>query len=190
MVTGIVLAGGKSSRLAMNKMMLDFLHKPMIIQTIESIKPFVDKLVIVTGRYHKEIVKILDGYDVIYNQEYEKGMFSSILKGVKEAEGNFLILPGDCPFVKKTTFDKLLNCDSFKIRVPIYQGKNGHPLLFSYSLKEQLLKEDLSSNLKAFRDKIGYEQVEVNDPNILNDVDTIEEYKRLKIEKENEEHGS
>ena len=63
-------------------------------------------------------------------------------------------------------------------------------MLFSYSLKEQLLKEDLSSNLKAFRDKIGYEQVEVNDPNILNDVDTIEEYKRLKIEKENEEHGS
>ncbi len=190
MVTGIVLAGGKSSRVATNKMMLDFSFKPMIIQTIESIKPFVDKLVVVTGRYHDELAILLHDYNVVYNDDYEKGMFSSVLKGVKEAEGDFFILPGDCPFVKKETFEKLLNSKSFTIRIPSFNGKNGHPSLFSASMKDKLLNEDLSSNLKAFRDKIGYEQVPVDDVNILNDVDTIEEYERLKMEKENIEHGS
>lgn len=98
--------------------------------------------------------------------------------GVAHAEGNFFIIPGDCPFVKESTFRALLS-KSFLIRVPVHDGKTGHPTYFHSSLKDKILKEDVSYNLHDFRDKIGYEKVVVNDPNIHNDVDTIEDYQKL-----------
>ncbi len=178
MVTGIILAGGKSTRFGENKLLLDLFNLPLIKQTINCIEPFVNKIVIVTGRYHEELSIALKGYDVFYNKDYEKGMFSSVLRGVKEVEGDFFILPGDCPFVKKETFTKMLNTSGL-LRVPTYKGKHGHPIYFDKSLKDKLLDEDINSSLKAFRDKIGFTEVDVDDENILNDVDTFKDYEKL-----------
>ena len=178
MVIGIILAGGKSTRIGENKLLLELFNLPLIKHTITSIEPFVNKIVIVTGRYHEELSNALKGYDIIYNKDYEKGMFSSVLAGVKKVDGDFLILPGDCPFVKEETYIKLLNASGL-LRVPTYKGKHGHPLYFNSSLKEKLLSEDINSSLKAFRDKIGYVEVEVDDENILNDIDTFKDYEKL-----------
>ncbi len=175
MITGIILAGGKSTRFGVNKLLLTVFDLPLIKQTIKSVENIVDKIVIVTGRYHDDLSEALKGYDVAYNLDYEKGMFSSVLTGVRKAEGDFLILPGDCPFVKADTFKKILDSSGL-IRVPTYNGKHGHPLYFDKSLKEELLKEDISSSLKAFRDRVGFTEVDVDDKNVLNDIDTIEDY--------------
>ena len=48
---------------------------------------------------------------------------------------------------------------------------------------DDLLKEDLNSNLKLFRNKQDREAIEVDDKYILRDVDTDEEYKELLKEK-------
>ena len=100
MIDGIILAGGKSTRMKTNKMLLDFNGHPIIWHTLKSISPYVDRVIIVTGCYDKEIREALKNEDVyfIYNKGYEKGMFSSVLTGVKETRGDFFIIPGDCPF--------------------------------------------------------------------------------------------
>lgn len=179
MVTGIILAGGKSTRCSTNKLMLKVMNKPLILHTIDSIRPFVDKIIVVTGKYHEEFKPILKDVDVVFNKDYELGMFSSIQAGVKHVEGNFLILPGDCPFVKKETFRLLLSEDDFLLRVPMYMGSSGHPIYIHSSLKERILNEEITSNLRKIRDEIGYQKVEVDDPNILNDIDTMNNYETL-----------
>lgn len=178
-ICGIILAGGESKRAHQNKMLLKFDNKPLILHTIDSIKPFVDKIVVVTGRYHDELAPMLDGVEVIYNKDYEKGMFSSVKAGVNAIEGNFFIIPGDCPFVSKPTFKSLLKEGDFSIRVPAYLSVTGHPIYFSSKMKDVILNRNLDSNLREIRDEIGYETVEVNDANILNDIDTLNDYTKM-----------
>ena len=181
MVEGIVLAGGFSSRMGKNKMALEIDKKPILIHTIESMKPFVERIYLVTGHYDQDIrtfIKEDDKVKIVCNKDYEKGMFSSILCGVHYVSGDFFILPGDLPFINAGTYDALLK-GSKPVRYPTYKGKEGHPLFIKGFLKEKLLQEGIDSNLKKFRDKQEKEGIEVDDRFILRDIDTINEYKEL-----------
>ena len=185
MVQGIVLAGGYSSRTQTNKMHLIVDGEPILIHTIESIKPFVSKVVVVTGKHDADIRTFIQEDEkvvVVYNKDYDKGMFSSVLTGVKHTQGDIFIIPGDIPFVKKETYEALLN-GSKDVRYPVYQGKEGHPLFIKDKLRESLLNEPIDSNLKAFRDKQDKEPIVVTDVNILKDIDTLEEYKKIMDER-------
>ncbi|MBR0439998.1 MAG: nucleotidyltransferase family protein [Bacilli bacterium] len=185
MAEAIVLAGGFSSRMRENKMHLIIKDKPLLLNTIDSIKPFVSKIIVVTGHYDQDIRSFLNEdatIKIIFNEHYPDGMFSSVLKGVREVKEDFFILPGDIPFIKKETFIALLN-GSKKVRYPTYKGKDGHPLFISKDLKESLLKEDKKSNLKIFRDKQDKEPIIVDDENILRDIDTLNEYLKIKEER-------
>lgn len=180
MVTGVLLAGGYSSRAKTNKLLLEVNNKPLILNTINSIKPFVDRVLVVTGFYNDELYPLLNDVDVVYNKDFHLGMFSSVLCGVKHCKGDVLILPGDMTGITKETFESLLSSNG-EIRIPTYNGKTGHPLFLSHSMCELLLKEDVESNLKVFiskhENKISY--VPVNDEFIKKDIDTIEDYKKF-----------
>ena len=174
MIYGIILAGGKSSRMGQNKMLLPFNGEPVIFHTIKGMKPNVDHIIVVTGKYDKEIREALKGQDVeiVYNKDYELGMFSSILTGVAKVEGDFFIIPGDCPFVKAETYQKML-MGRGDIRVPRYKEQEGHPIYISYKFKDELLSRPLDYNLKSFRDEKKYEIIEVEDNNIVINLNTV-----------------
>ena len=185
MIQAVILAGGFSSRAKSNKMRFLVGDKPLLEHTIESVKPIVEKVIVVTGHYDqdiKEFIKEDDKVKIVYNKDYEKGMFSSVLTGVKETTDNFFVMPGDIPFIKKETFLALLN-GTKPLRYPTYQGKEGHPLYISKALKESLLKEPIESNLRVFRDRQDKEAIEVDDKNILKDIDTKEQYEKLIAER-------
>lgn len=185
MAQGIILAGGFSSRTKTNKMCLVIDQKPVIVHTIEAMKPFVTKIILVTGHYDKEIRQIIkedDKIHIVYNKDYEKGMFSSVLCGAKQIEDDFFIVPGDIPFINAGTYDALLK-GTKPVRYPVYQGKEGHPLFIKKELLNELLKQDIESNLKAFRDKQDKEAISVDDKNILRDIDTLEDYQNVIAER-------
>ena len=184
MSQGIILAGGFSLRAKTNKMLLNIDNKPLIIHTIEGMRPHVNKIVVVTGRYDQEIRELLknENVTICFNKDYEKGMFSSVLTGVKAVSDDFFIIPGDIPFVKKETYQALLNVTK-KVRYPVYKEKQGHPLFIQKELINELLKEPIDSNLKAFRDRQDKEEIEVNDENILKDIDTMEQYNNVMEER-------
>ena len=149
---------------------------------IKSIAPFVDRVIIVTGHYDKEIREALKNENVsfIYNKDYEKGMFSSVLAGVKETKGDFFIIPGDCPFVQENTFKAILN-GTGEIRVPRVNGVDGHPIYISKKYKEELLSMSLDNNLKSFRDKKNYEIIDVEDQNIAINLNEFLDYQNIKL---------
>ena len=181
MTQGLILAGGYSARAKQNKMLLLFKNKPLILHAIDGMIPFVNQIFVVTGHYHDEISELVSIYpqvSCILNENYEMGMFSSVLTGVSALSEDFFVLPGDCPFVCPKTYQMLLS-GTKKIRVPSFHGKGGHPLFIKKELLSELKKESLTSNLKAFRNRYDLEFIEVLDEFILTDIDTIEDFRKI-----------
>ena len=166
---GIILAGGKSTRMGRNKLLIDINGHPVIWYTIKSMRPFVEHLIVVTGKYDKEIREALKeekDLDIVTNHDYEKGMFSSVKTGVNKVRDSFFLIPGDCPFVDKKTYLSLLEGKG-DIRVPNYHGEDGHPIYFDIKYKDEILSYPIESNLKLFRDSKNYEIIKVEDKNIV-----------------------
>jgi molybdenum cofactor cytidylyltransferase len=181
MTQGIILAAGYSSRAKTNKMLLTYNDKFLLSYAIEGMLPFVDHVFVVTGHYHDEVINIINQYakvSAVFNPIYDQGMFTSVQAGVMMTNGDFFILPGDCPFVSAETYQKLLNGHK-DVRVPVYENKQGHPLFIMSSLKEKLLEEPPTSNLKVFRNRFDYEIIKTDDPKILIDIDTQHDYQAL-----------
>lgn len=183
MIDAVILAGGCSVRFKSNKLLFPINDKPLIIHTIESLKDFVSHIYVVTGHYHDEITEVIKNIDkvsIIYNPNYMNGMFSSVQVGIKATNNDILLIPGDCPFVNEKTIQQLIDGKGL-IRCPAYKGKNGHPLFIKKELKEEILKLSSDSNLKTYRDQIGYEIIDCDDPHIFIDIDTIKDYQNLSI---------
>ena len=182
MAVAIILAGGKSTRMGTNKMLLSFANHPLIYYTITGVKPFVSKVYVVTGKYDKEIKEATKDLNVeyVFNKDFELGMFSSVLAGVKEVEDDFMIIPGDCPFIKGETYQKILSSKG-DIRCPMCQGKEGHPLYISKKYKEELVNFGLDNNLKLFRDSKKCEIINVEDKNIFLNINDLNDFNNLLI---------
>ena len=166
---GIILAGGKSTRMGRNKLLIDIDGHPVIWHSIQSMRPFVDHLIVVTGHYDKEIREALKDekdIEIVTNPDYELGMFSSVKTGVKHVRAPFFLLPGDCPFVRKETYLSLLEGKG-DIRIPNYEGQDGHPIYIDNKYREEILSSPLDMNLKLFRDSKNYEIINVRDKNIV-----------------------
>lgn len=185
MTVGILLAGGKSSRIGKNKMDLIIGDKKVIEHTLQSMVDCVDFVTIVTGQYNTEINDSKVPVHFIHNDAHHLGMFSSILTGIKDIEDNIFIIPGDYPMVKPKTYEALLN-GTGKVRVPVYNGRKGHPIYIDKSLLGDLKSEPLDSNLKLWRNKHKVNYIDVDDNGILLDIDTLNDYQNILNEKREE----
>lgn len=181
MTDGIILAGGYSSRLGKNKMNICFKGKSVIRHTIDQMQSVCDHIYVVTGFYHEEIkkdIEKIDGISLVYNADYEQGMFSSVRKGVECTKNDFFIIPGDYPLVSSNVYKKML-LGKRGIRVPSFSFKLGHPIFFEKSYRTKIVNTE-QQHLKGFRNQFEYEIIEVDEEAILFDIDTIEDVIKLK----------
>ncbi|MFA5006768.1 MAG: nucleotidyltransferase family protein [Candidatus Izemoplasmatales bacterium] len=181
MAQGIVLAGGFSSRAGMNKMTLPYRGVPLVARAVDVLSPFCDAIVVVTGRFHDDIVEALAGRPkttFVRNPLFENGMFDSVRCGVGATTGDVLILPGDMPLIEPSTVAKILSATG-DIRVPIYRRKTGHPIFIAARLRTPLLAYRGPDGLRGFRDREGFTSVPTDDPGILIDVDSLDDYRKL-----------
>ena len=178
----VVLAAGFSSRMGAGKMSLAIDGDTVLGRVILTLRDFCGKIVVVGGHDFDSIRKTTDEYPditLVKNQDYELGMFSSVKRGVSEMNGDFFLIPGDYPAVKKSTYETLLS-GSADFIVPVFNERKGHPVLIREALIEKILAEPVGSNLKAFRDRCKVEYIEVDDRGILMDIDTKEDYQMVK----------
>ncbi|MDN5353400.1 MAG: molybdenum cofactor cytidylyltransferase [Candidatus Cloacimonadota bacterium] len=182
MLEGIVLAAGYSSRAGGMKLTFRINGKPLLQHTLQPMLQFCNKIWVVTG-YKKELIEALISkypqVEAVYNADFQQGMFSSVCVGVsKITSARFFFTPGDIPFVKPLTYQKLLEKYG-KVVIPTYQNRKGHPILMNSELQKRILAEPQDSNLRKVLHKFQPVLVEVDDKAILKDIDTLEDYKEL-----------
>ncbi|BDR65393.1 nucleotidyltransferase family protein [Clostridium tetani] len=180
-VEGIILAAGLSTRAGTNKLILDIDGKTAIERCIYGMYDLCSKIIVVGGHRIEDIKGILDRYtrvELVYNPNYLEGMFSSVKKGlIHIKEERFLLIPGDYPVINKSTYKYMLGLNK-DIIIPMYNGKKGHPVLMKSYLIEELLKDASYKTLRDFINKKGFTPINVQDPGILMDIDTMEDYRR------------
>lgn len=182
-VEGVILAAGLSSRAGTYKMALEINGETVIERCVKSMYDICSRIIVVAG-YRKEVIKeILDKYskvEIVYNNAYEQGMFTSIIEGFKYIkEEKIFFTPGDYPLISKDIYSTLLKVTG-DIIIPSYNGRKGHPVLMKKCIVKELLQSTKFSTLKDFISSKGFVKVDVNEEGILIDIDTMEDYLNVK----------
>jgi len=187
----VILAAGRSSRTSSFKPLLPLGNRTFVEEAAKHfLEAGVEDVRIVIGFQSEEITPVLDrlGVNHIYNEEYDRGMLSSVLAGVRSLESGtraFFLLPVDIPLVKPGTIEALLKtyeeCESTVI-YPSFLGTRGHPPLIHLSCITEDLEPDHEGGLRAFLKR--YENcardVDVVDEGIPLDCDLPEDYAKIK----------
>lgn len=113
----VILAAGSSSRLGYPKQLVKFRKKTLLQHSIEVAESFnfaINILVLGANATEIEMKTECRNFQIVYNQEWEKGMGTSIGKGISEAlklenELDYiLILLSDQPFVTAQKIEELV----------------------------------------------------------------------------------
>jgi len=101
-IAGIVLAGGRSSRMGHNKAFLEFKGKPLVEHMLDVLQSVGLKDVFVSGH--------VEGYPCIVDDAPFSGPAEAIKSTLKKIPGykGYLFVPVDMPFLKSQTLQVLL----------------------------------------------------------------------------------
>jgi molybdenum cofactor cytidylyltransferase len=183
----IVLAAGSSRRMGSQKLLMPF-GKATIVETVVDhvLDSKVDGVVVVLGADHEKVKLTLGGRPVkfCHNTAHEQGMFSSVICGLRalpEDAGTALIYLGDQPGIPPSVTNAVLeayNEELCGIVIPVHMHRRGHPLLVDLKYRREIEKLDLEQGLRALRHHFPQDvlEVEVDEPGILVDIDTPEDY--------------
>jgi len=196
-ISGIVIASGEGKRIGRIKQLLPWKNSTILGNIIDTLKDTdLDKIYIVLGHEKEEILEnikphLTEKFEVIFNENYKKGMLTSIQEAVKKIPDDyfgFIIFLGDQPFIKKETVDKSIErikAKDYPIIVSCYKGERGHPTFISLEFKEKILSLDpekgaLRDIIYDARNKNLVFDFETDDEDVIKDIDTYEDYIREK----------
>lgn len=181
-VEGIILAAGFSSRVGRNKMLLDIGGRTILERCILSMYGCCNRITVVGGHRIEDIRPLVAKYskaELVFNPNYKDGMFTSVKEGLSKVTKEWcFITPGDYPRVSGTTYKKMLKVNQ-DVVVPVFNGKNGHPLLMRSSLINEILSDNTLESLRDFIKSKTIYHLPVEDEGILLDVDNMEDYFRI-----------
>ena len=190
-VAAVVLAAGMSRRMGQPKMLLPFGGKPLLARVLEGLfTGGVADCLVVTGHDLEAVERIVDGFTgarAVHNTLHATGgMLSSVQAGaaaLSPGTDAFLVAPGDQPMLRSETVRALIRAwdeSRAPVVLPVYDGRRGHPVLFSAPCARTILElpegATLRDAIRHHKDSIF--EVTVPDPATLHDIDTPEDYAR------------
>ena len=197
MICALVLAAGESRRMGATKLLLPFGDKTIIKHIVDNINQSkADKILVVLGSHREEILSEMADRPVltVINHRYQEGMLSSIQTGFESLPAEtsaVLVCLGDQPLIPHTVIDRLIAAydQTHKgIVLPVYHKRRGHPILIDIKHKQYVLNLSPDIGLRALvhNHPQDVQEVEVDTPHILKDIDKPEDYARELKKKEEE----
>lgn len=185
----IILAAGESKRFGELKQIYPIQNQTFLKKILDNIERLnTSKEILIGVGYKKkkvisELKKIKYNGKIVHNDHFQDGPLSTLkacLQQTNKDSQGFLMILSDHPLVQYLTYKKII--DQFNqsqdedIIIPQYKNRNGHPVLFPASFKEQILKAPLEQGarwvIQKNRNKVHY--IQVRDPYILADIDNKE----------------
>jgi len=112
---------------------------------------------VVLGAQVEPISKAVDlkADEIVINHEWEKGQLTSIqaaLRSLPRGTDGILLCLIDHPLISSALVQELIE-QFYKTKkpivLPVYEGRRGHPVIFSASLYEELLSAPLETGARA-----------------------------------------
>ncbi|MBI3798012.1 MAG: nucleotidyltransferase family protein [Deltaproteobacteria bacterium] len=190
MISGILLAAGESRRMGSAKALLRYQGQTFIERICTAfLSAGVDELIVVLGARAAELRPALPAHPIlrtVENSRYFQGQLSSLMTGIgalsPESEAAVVNLV-DHPLVTADTIKALIasfRATPLPILIAAYQGRRGHPVLFSSQVYGEILAAPLDQGAKVVvrKDPSRVREVQLDDSGILADIDTPEDYAR------------
>ncbi len=187
---GVILAAGESSRMGRDKALLPWRGQTFLGAAINSLQPWTELVIVVAGKNAPALSERVDaaGAFLVVNPHPERGQFSSLQIGLQEVLNRgrdaAMVTLVDRPPVALETLrglrDAFLTSTAWAV-VPEYAGRHGHPIVIGREMIEIFLKAAASATARDIehehKDHIQY--LPVDDPAVVMNVDTPEEYQGL-----------
>lgn len=185
-ITGIILAGGKSSRMGTDKGFVSYNNKPFVEHIIKAMQPLVDDIIIISNNKNYEIF----GFDCYNDLVKNAGPLAGIYTGLKYSKTeNNLIVSCDVPLINTEVLQKLTERtnDSSDIIQLQSKGKN-MPLIAIYKKHcMNIFKEELKQDQRKVQKALQKFQVKtvVMDSNFEKHTTNINTIKDLELLEDN-----
>ena len=192
MISAIVLAAGRSTRMGRNKLVLPLGGEPVLQRVLDALGDSkVDETVVVLGGGAEEVRRQvnLEGAKVVMNRRYAEGMSTSIKAGLRNASPSAdaaVVVLGDQPFLSGALVDALIDAFLAKgapVVVPVHLKKRGNPVLFAREVFPEVMRiggdRGAKSVVEAHEDSLL--EVRVEDGEGIIDVDTPADYERASV---------
>lgn len=192
LIGAVVLAAGQSRRMGRPKLTLPWGERTVIEQVVHTLlEAEIQEIVVVTGGSREAVELALAGLPVrfAHNPHYEQAeMLTSLQAGIRALSPEcqaLLIVLGDQPTLNADVVRAVVGAYQTaggRLVVPSYEMRRGHPWLVQRALWHELLnmppEQTMRDFVRAHAEEIQY--VNVNTPGILQDMDTPEDYRRIR----------
>jgi len=184
LLTAVVLAAGEGRRYIARSGRYKLLEpledgRPLIRAVCDTALAIANDVVVVHHWHSARLAAALSGLPVrlVGCENAARGMGASLKCGVQEtrAESDILVMLADMPFVHIDTVKAIRDalCSGAATARPFHEGRPGHPVGFSASLRESLLSlDDTQGAAPLLRSRqAGLRSIDVADPGCIRDVD-------------------
>lgn len=189
----ILLAGGKSERMGVDKGLLKYKQTFWILEQLHRIsESSISTVYLGLGHHYQHYFNAISWLEnaqqtpfqfenlsvkVVVNQAPERGSFSTlqnVLKNISD-EKNIIINPIDIPILNSKELNKIV-LEQNSVIIPNFEGKNGHPIKLSFDFWKNLCELDLDE--KSSRLDI---QIKKINPNKISKIEVFDRAITLNI---------
>jgi molybdenum cofactor cytidylyltransferase len=163
LLAAIILSAGASSRMGRPKALLPYREGTFLehlVQVTRHPRIGLTRVVLGAGAEVIRTIAKLDPSVVVLNSNWEQGQLSSIREGIRSLEeietDGIVLCPVDHPLVSARLVDELIehfygnaSANAKSIVLPTYQGRRGHPVIFSSALYGELLAAPTEQGARA-----------------------------------------
>jgi molybdenum cofactor cytidylyltransferase len=186
-VHGIILAAGASTRMGSAKALLRYEGRTFLERMLDAFTPACDTVSVVAALNGEAIRAMCAAREiaVVTNPAPERGMLSSLQCALSRQDADaYLFSPVDYPALTRESVAALAAAfrrEPRPVIVPVFRTCHGHPVCIARDVAQEILALSTQASardaIRRHADRTLY--LPVNDPGILRDVDTPEDYAAL-----------
>jgi molybdenum cofactor cytidylyltransferase len=188
----VILAAGNGQRAGSPKALLKIGDQTFVRHILDEFRAAgLQDVIVVLGASAEDVAKELadTGAITVVNSHYQEGQLSSVIAGVNASEqmraDAILLHPVDHPLIRHELVETLVTCfreTGAPLILPVFQGRRGHPVLFSAKLFSELKSAppEIGARSVVWAHASEIVEVETQDEGVVANINTPQDYENLR----------